>query len=145
MVSRRAFYEQLVWLLHRLEGGRPAGKLGRLRWSSKALTDVEGDPLFPPEVPYRTRASTACEAGQTQPPSPPQNVDKAHPSFLLINIPNKHPQQIAGLNCLRLVNETTATALAYGIYKTDLPETDPVNVAFVDMGAASTEVRGWGA
>ena len=48
--------------------------------------------------------------------------------------------QIAGLNCLRLVNETTATALAYGIYKTDLPEADPVHVAFVDMGAASTEV-----
>ncbi|GBF90729.1 heat shock protein 70 kDa-like [Raphidocelis subcapitata] len=48
--------------------------------------------------------------------------------------------QIAGLNCLRLVNETTATALAYGIYKTDLPETDAVNVAFVDMGHASTEL-----
>ncbi|KAI8470334.1 MAG: heat shock protein Hsp70E [Monoraphidium minutum] len=48
--------------------------------------------------------------------------------------------QIAGLNCLRLVNETTATALAYGIYKTDLPEADPVNVAFVDMGHASTEL-----
>jgi heat shock protein 4 len=28
---------------------------------------------------------------------------------------------IAGLNCLRLINENTATALAYGIYKTDLP------------------------
>eukprot|EP00879_Flechtneria_rotunda_P002596 GHRR01002797.1.p1 GENE.GHRR01002797.1~~GHRR01002797.1.p1 ORF type:complete len:847 (+),score=384.28 GHRR01002797.1:127-2667(+) len=47
---------------------------------------------------------------------------------------------IAGLNCLRLVNETTATALAYGIFKTDLPETDPVHVAFVDVGHAHTQV-----
>ena len=47
---------------------------------------------------------------------------------------------IAGLNCLRLINENTATALAYGIYKTDLPDTDPVNVAFVDMGHSSTQV-----
>uniref|UniRef100_A0A3B4X1F6 Uncharacterized protein n=1 Tax=Seriola lalandi dorsalis TaxID=1841481 RepID=A0A3B4X1F6_SERLL len=29
--------------------------------------------------------------------------------------------QIAGLNCLRLMNETTAVTLAYGIYKQDLP------------------------
>lgn len=48
--------------------------------------------------------------------------------------------QIAGLNCLRLLNETSATALAYGIYKTDLPEGDPVNVVFVDVGFASTQV-----
>ncbi len=49
---------------------------------------------------------------------------------------------IAGVNCLRLVNETTAAALSYGIYKTDLPETDPVYVAFVDVGHSSTQVRG---
>ncbi|PNW72223.1 hypothetical protein CHLRE_16g677000v5 [Chlamydomonas reinhardtii] len=48
--------------------------------------------------------------------------------------------QIAGVNCLRLINETTATALAYGIYKTDLPETDPVHVAFVDIGHSHTQV-----
>jgi heat shock protein 4 len=48
--------------------------------------------------------------------------------------------QIAGLNCLRLVNETTATALAYGIFKTDLPENDPMNVVFVDVGHAHTQV-----
>lgn len=46
---------------------------------------------------------------------------------------------IAGLNCLRLMNETTATALAYGIFKTDLPE-EPVHVAFVDMGHSATQV-----
>jgi heat shock protein 4 len=48
--------------------------------------------------------------------------------------------QLAGLNCLRLMNETTATALSYGIYKTDLPETDPVHVVFVDIGFSSTQV-----
>ncbi|WIA27991.1 hypothetical protein OEZ86_010580 [Tetradesmus obliquus] len=47
---------------------------------------------------------------------------------------------VAGLNCLRLVNETTATALAYGIFKTDLPDTDPVHVGFVDVGHAHTQV-----
>ena len=48
--------------------------------------------------------------------------------------------KIAGLTCLRLMAEPTATALAYGIYKTDLPEKDPVNVAFIDMGHQSTQV-----
>ncbi len=48
--------------------------------------------------------------------------------------------EIAGVNCLRLINDTTATALAYGIYKTDLPETDPVNVAFVDVGMDALQV-----
>ena len=48
--------------------------------------------------------------------------------------------RIAGLTCLRLMNEPTATALAYGIYKTDLPETDPVVIAFVDMGHSSLQV-----
>ncbi|KAL5756175.1 hypothetical protein ACOSQ2_020921 [Xanthoceras sorbifolium] len=48
--------------------------------------------------------------------------------------------QIAGLHPLRLFHETTATALAYGIYKTDLPENDQLNVAFVDIGHASMQV-----
>uniref|UniRef100_A0A667GZX0 Heat shock 70 kDa protein 4 n=1 Tax=Lynx canadensis TaxID=61383 RepID=A0A667GZX0_LYNCA len=50
--------------------------------------------------------------------------------------------QIAGLNCLRLMNETTAVALAYGIYKQDLPalEEKPRNVVFVDMGHSSYQV-----
>lgn len=48
--------------------------------------------------------------------------------------------RIAGINCLRLINETTATALAYGIYKTDLPEADPINVAFVDVGQNALQV-----
>ncbi|CAB1445022.1 unnamed protein product [Pleuronectes platessa] len=50
--------------------------------------------------------------------------------------------QIAGLNCLRLLNDTTAVALAYGIYKQDLPnpEERPRNVVFVDMGHSSFQV-----
>ncbi|XP_075214260.1 heat shock 70 kDa protein 4-like [Lycorma delicatula] len=49
---------------------------------------------------------------------------------------------IAGLNVLRLMNETTATALAYGIYKEDLPtpEEKPRNVIFVDCGHSSLQV-----
>ncbi|KAJ7326971.1 hypothetical protein JRQ81_016730 [Phrynocephalus forsythii] len=50
--------------------------------------------------------------------------------------------QIAGLNCLRLMNETTAVALAYGIYKQDLPaaEERPRNVVFVDLGHSAYQV-----
>ncbi|CAN0878270.1 Heat shock 70 kDa protein 14 [Linum grandiflorum] len=47
---------------------------------------------------------------------------------------------IAGLHPLRLFHETTATALGYGLYKTDLPENDQLNVAFVDVGHASMQV-----
>lgn len=49
---------------------------------------------------------------------------------------------IAGLNCLRLFNDTTAAALAYGIYKQDLPAENekPRNVVFVDMGYSSFQV-----
>ncbi|KAI8097088.1 heat shock protein 70 family [Halteromyces radiatus] len=48
--------------------------------------------------------------------------------------------EIAGLNCLRLVNDLTAAALGYGITKTDLPEEKPRNVAFVDVGHSSYSV-----
>lgn len=50
--------------------------------------------------------------------------------------------RIAGLNVLRLFNETAATALCYGIYKQDLPAVDapPRNVVFVDCGNASLQV-----
>ncbi|XP_023668293.1 heat shock 70 kDa protein 4L isoform X1 [Paramormyrops kingsleyae] len=50
--------------------------------------------------------------------------------------------QITGLNCLRLINDTTAVSLAYGIYKQDLPtpEEKPRNVVFVDMGHSSYQI-----
>ncbi|KAL1919826.1 uncharacterized protein VTP21DRAFT_1757 [Calcarisporiella thermophila] len=42
--------------------------------------------------------------------------------------------EIANLNVLRLMNDTTAAALGYGITKTDLPDDKPRNVVFVDLG-----------
>jgi heat shock 70kDa protein 4 len=47
---------------------------------------------------------------------------------------------LAGLKCLRLINEPTATALNWGIFKSDLPEEKPLNVAFVDVGHSSLQV-----
>lgn len=49
---------------------------------------------------------------------------------------------IAGLNALRLINDTTATALGYGITKTDLPglEEPPRYIAFVDIGHSDYSV-----
>ena len=49
---------------------------------------------------------------------------------------------IAGLNCVKLMNDTTAAALGYGITKTDLPEaeTKPRIVTFVDLGHSSYQV-----
>ncbi|KAG0707014.1 heat shock protein 70 family [Suillus ampliporus] len=49
--------------------------------------------------------------------------------------------QIAGLNALRLINDTTAVALGYGITKTDLPDPEnPRHVMFVDVGHSSMSV-----
>jgi len=50
--------------------------------------------------------------------------------------------RMAGLNVLKLMNDTTAIALAYGIYKQDLPETDKPsrNVVFVDCGHTGTQI-----
>lgn len=49
---------------------------------------------------------------------------------------------IAGLNVLRLMNETTATALSFGFYRTDLPAENekPRNVIFVDCGHSAIQV-----
>ncbi|CAL8082052.1 unnamed protein product [Orchesella dallaii] len=50
--------------------------------------------------------------------------------------------QISGLHVLRLINETAAAALCYGIYKQDLPEPDdkPRNVVIVDCGHSAIQV-----
>lgn len=60
------------------------------------------------------------------------------PLFLFI----RKISYLTGLNVLRLFNETTATALSYGIYKQDLPapEEKPRNVIFVDCGQSSLQV-----
>ncbi|WWC86432.1 uncharacterized protein L201_001309 [Kwoniella dendrophila CBS 6074] len=49
---------------------------------------------------------------------------------------------IAGLNPLRLINDTTAVALGYGITKADLPESadEPRHVVFVDVGHSNYSV-----
>lgn len=49
---------------------------------------------------------------------------------------------IAGLNPLRLINDTTAVALGYGITKADLPESAeaPRHVCFVDVGHSNYSV-----
>ncbi|MFH4978959.1 hypothetical protein AB6A40_005668 [Gnathostoma spinigerum] len=50
--------------------------------------------------------------------------------------------KMADLNCLRIMNETTATALAYGIYKQDLPidgQAPPRIVGFVDVGHMASQ------
>ncbi|XP_013418589.1 97 kDa heat shock protein-like isoform X2 [Lingula anatina] len=50
--------------------------------------------------------------------------------------------KMADLNCLRIMNDTTAAALAYGIYKQDLPEEEakPRNVVIIDMGYSSLQI-----
>jgi len=47
--------------------------------------------------------------------------------------------RIAGLNPVRIVNDVTAAAVSYGVFKTDLPEGEekPRIVAFVDIGHSS--------
>uniref|UniRef100_A0A0D6QY02 Uncharacterized protein n=1 Tax=Araucaria cunninghamii TaxID=56994 RepID=A0A0D6QY02_ARACU len=47
---------------------------------------------------------------------------------------------IAKLKPLRLMHESAAIALSYGIYKTDLPENRSINVVFVDIGHCDTQV-----
>lgn len=48
--------------------------------------------------------------------------------------------EISGLNCLRLMNDTTCSALGFGITKTDLPEDKARNVAIVDVGHSNMSV-----
>lgn len=47
---------------------------------------------------------------------------------------------IAGLKPLRLMHDCTATALSYGIYKTDFSNAGPHVVAFIDIGHCDTQV-----
>ncbi|KAF5177512.1 Heat shock protein [Thalictrum thalictroides] len=48
--------------------------------------------------------------------------------------------EIAGLKPLRLMHDCTATALGFGIYKTDFSNSDPTYVVFVDIGHCDTQV-----
>lgn len=51
-----------------------------------------------------------------------------------------HAADIAGLKPLRLMHDCTATALGYGIYKTDFSSSAPTYVVFVDIGHSDTQV-----
>ncbi|CCH45064.1 Heat shock 70 kDa protein [Wickerhamomyces ciferrii] len=42
--------------------------------------------------------------------------------------------RVAGLNPVRIVNDITAAAVGYGVFKTDFPEDKALNIAFVDIG-----------
>lgn len=46
--------------------------------------------------------------------------------------------EIAGLRVQRLIHETTAVALQYGLFKTELPEDTPTHVMFLDVGHSQT-------
>lgn len=46
--------------------------------------------------------------------------------------------KIAGINCVRLLNESTANVLSYGIFRKAELDTNPKYVAFIDLGHANT-------
>jgi len=51
--------------------------------------------------------------------------------------------ELAGLNCLKVANESTNVALSYGIFKSAkkmFSETDPMHVMFVDIGYSGMSV-----
>ncbi|XP_004500055.1 heat shock 70 kDa protein 16 [Cicer arietinum] len=48
--------------------------------------------------------------------------------------------KIAGLKPLRLIHDCTATALSYGIYKTNFQSSGSTNVVFIDIGHCDTQV-----
>lgn len=49
--------------------------------------------------------------------------------------------EIAGIKCVRLINESTATALTYGFFrKADLDNDKPRLVSFVDFGHSKVTV-----
>jgi heat shock 70kDa protein 4 len=49
--------------------------------------------------------------------------------------------EIAGLKCIRLINDSTAIALNYGFFrKADLPDKEARNVVFVDLGHSKTTI-----
>ena len=100
----------------------------------------------PPYVHTQSGAQLATPAPLPRPPQKHASFSNPHP------LPSPPPpksnlpkppsyQQIAGLNCLRLISDTAATAIVHGVYKTDLPEDEAVHVAFVDVGAGATQVR----
>ena len=114
-------------------------------------------------TPHAARRTPRCSLALR--PSPSARVPPLHRAALLSTVragltpdaPRPRPQvpayftqaerhamldaaKIVGLNVLRLMHDTTAAALSYGIYKTDLPADKATNVVFLDMGASDTTV-----
>lgn len=53
----------------------------------------------------------------------------------------KDAAQIAGLNCVRIINEPTAAALSYGLEKASLQDTtEEINVIVYDLGGGTLDV-----
>jgi heat shock protein 4 len=79
-----------------------------------------------------------------------ENETKVPMTDCVISIPNYYTDDqrraildagdIAGINILRLMPDTTAAALQWGIPKSDLPEEEPRYVVFVDMGHSDMTV-----
>eukprot|EP00268_Persea_americana_P069025 TRINITY_DN9722_c0_g1_i10.p1 TRINITY_DN9722_c0_g1~~TRINITY_DN9722_c0_g1_i10.p1 ORF type:complete len:204 (-),score=39.85 TRINITY_DN9722_c0_g1_i10:98-709(-) len=53
---------------------------------------------------------------------------------------NLNAAAIAGLKPLKLMDDSTATVLGYGIYKNDNSNTGPTNVVFVDIAYGETQL-----
>jgi heat shock protein 4 len=79
--------------------------------------------------------------------------DNVSPAYAVISVPGYYTDvqrrallnaaKIANVNCLRLINEHTAIALAYGIYKSArnmFHESEPQYTMFIDIGHASYTV-----
>jgi L1 cell adhesion molecule like protein len=52
----------------------------------------------------------------------------------------KDAAKIAGLNCLRIINEPTAAAIAYGLDRKNAGDTDERNVLIFDLGGGTFDV-----
>lgn len=121
-------------------------------WSTSKLTSTEDQGFAGYEVNYKgtSRDMSAVQVTAAYFTKLREITEKwctAKVSDVVISVPSyfSHVQRqavmdsakIAGLTVLRLMNEHTATALAYGIYRSnDFDPEKPMNVAFCSMGHA---------
>lgn len=129
--------DDLKSLPYRVEP-RPDGGIG-IR-----VSYMEQEHIFTPEqvtAMHFTKLKETCESALKKPMKDcvitvPSFFTSAERSALI------DAAQIAGLNPLHLLNETTAVALLYGFYKADLPapEDKPQHVVFVDFGQSHLQV-----
>lgn len=129
--------EDLKSLPYRVEP-RPDGGIG-IR-----VSYMEQEHVFTPEQVagmHFTKLKETCETALKKPMKDcvitvPSFFTSAERSALI------DAAQIADLNILHLLNETTSVALLYGFYKSDLPapEEKPMHVAFVDFGQSQLQV-----